>query len=335
MADQTTFGVGGPAEYFYIAQSTIDIVKAVKIARQLDIQFYIIGNGSNILVADRGVKGLVIKNSTEKIKILAKPPRAESISSNLAPRHSFTDNEDAQEIIKLEYDESKFPSVYVQLDSGISITEAIFYLLSKGITGLEWFSGIPATVGGAVFINLHGGHRFFSDYLITATILTKINKIKTVTADYFKFDYDYSNLKKDKVVVLTATLRLRRGPLPQAEKIAKTWALKKSYQPRRSAGCIFQNLTSAQQKKLSLPTSSIGYLMDKVLKLKGKTIGQAKISNQHAGFIENLDKAQASDICQLIKLMKQTANKQLKLNLKPEIVFLGFNDQELREINSV
>jgi len=325
MAQHTTFGIGGPAEYFLIAKTTDDLIKAVKTAKQNHLPFIILGNASNVLVSDQGIKGLVIKNQTSQIKVLdQKIPQTES--PPIPPRFKSLDKS-LQDIAQLEYDELKFPQVLVELDSGVLLPKAIFSLINQGITGLEWFAGIPATVGGATFINLHGGHKYFSDYLVNAKILTETNQIKTVPASYFQFGYDDSKLKTSQDIVLSVTLRLYRGPKNKALKIAKAWSLKKSHQPQRSAGCIFQNLSAPEQKKLDLPTPSIGYLMDKVLKLKGKTIGQARISPEHAGFIENLGQAKASHVIKLIQLMKQTAKQKLDLNLKLEIVLLGFTEK--------
>jgi UDP-N-acetylmuramate dehydrogenase len=321
LAEQTTFGIGGPAEYFYLAKTTADLIKAVKTARQNHLAFIVLGNASNVLVPDKGIKGLVIKNQTSQIKVLSTPPG--KLAAPQIPARFKSLDKSFQDMAQLEYDESKYPPILVEMDSGVFLPKAIFSLINQGITGLEWFAGIPATIGGACYINLHGGHKFFSDYLFNAKILTKANQVKTVPPGYFQFSYDQSKLKTKKEIVLSATLRLYRGPKEKALKIAQAWAEKKSHQPQRSAGCIFRNLSQAEQKKLGLPTSSIGYLMDKVLKLKGKTIGQARISPKHAGFIENLGGARAKDVIQLIKLMKQTAKKKLNLNLKLEIVCLN------------
>ncbi len=285
LKNHTTFKIGGPAEYFFEAKSTDDLVKAIKYARVEKIPFTIIGNGSNILVSDKGIMGLVIKNTSSKIEIL-------------------TNNQ-------------------VKLDSGVFLPKVIFYLIQKGLTGLEKFVSIPATVGGATFINMHGGDKFWSDYLISAEILTKDNQVKSVDNQYFKFDYDYSIIKETKDIVLTNTLQLQAGNKKSALKLAKEFQAKKVHHPQKSAGCIFQNLTPTQQKKLQLPTPSIGYLMDKVLKLKGTKIGQAKISDQHAGFIENLGKASSKDVLDIIKLIKTKAKKALGLDLKLEIVIYG------------
>lgn len=322
MSQHTTFKVGGPAQYFYEAQTVDDLVKAIKVTRKLGIQFKVIGNGSNILVSDSGIKGLIIKNLTQEIKTI-KSPKYIKPSKSIKPRFKST-NLEIQALQKLAYNQDSLEPVFVQIDSGVTLPKAIFSLIGQGITGLEWFAGIPSTIGGASYINLHGGHKYFSDYLVEAKILTKSGIIKTVPATYFKFDYDHSNLKKVKDTVLTVTLKLFKGPKDKALRIAKTWANKKSHQPQQSAGCIFKNLSQSQTKLHSLPTPSIGYLVDKVLSLKGKQVGQARISNQHAGFIENLGSASASDIMSLINLVKTKAKSKLNLDLKLEIVPLGF-----------
>ncbi len=319
----TTFKIGGPTEYFFEAKTTQDLISAVKYARQHHLSFFILGNGSNILVSDEGLKGLVIKNSSHQVKI-CNQTSSKIVKKAIRPRYR-----PLTKTINLSYDEAKYPQVLVQLDSGVFLPRAIFSLISQGITGLEWFAGIPATVGGACYINLHGADKYFSDYLVEAQVLTKNNQIKTVTADYFNFDYDDSKLKTRQDIILTATLSLVRGPKDTAMKIAQTWAEKKSHQPQVSAGCIFQNLSQKQQKKLNLPTPSIGYLMDKKLNLKGKTSGQAKISEKHAGFIENLGNAKAQDVISLINLMKQTAKKKLNLDLKLEIDLIGFRSKKV------
>jgi len=202
----------------------------------------------------------------------------------------------------------------------VFLPKAIFYLLNLGLTGLERFVSIPATVGGATYINMHGMDKFWADYLISAEILTKDNQPKTVDNQYFQFAYDYSIIKESKDIVLTNTIQLQKGNQKQALKLAKSLQLKKAHHPQRSAGCIFQNLSDKQQKTLDLPTPSIGYLMDKVLKLKGTKRGQAKISDSHAGFIENMRDASSKDVLDIISLMRQKAKKELDLDLKLEIV---------------
>ncbi len=316
LAQYSTFRIGGSAEYFIEAKTREELIEAVTWARQKRLVIHILGNGSNTLIADTGVKGLVIRNLTSQIKILEEKKTLER--SRVKPRFELVEPD--PNIAKLAYDESKYPPVLLKLDSGIYLPKAIFSLIAQGITGLEWFAGIPATVGGATYINLHGADKYWSDYLASAEIIGPDNQMKTVPWEYFRYDYDQSILKTSGDVVLSVTLELRRGPAGQALKIAKFWQVKKSHQPQRSLGCIFQNLSEAERQRLNLPTPSIGYLIDKKLGLKGTRIGQAWIPQNHAGFVENLGGAKAADVFQLIKLVQTKAKEQLGLELKLEIV---------------
>lgn len=282
----TTFKVGGPAQYFYEAKTIDDLVKTIVYARTQAIPFLILGAGSNILISDQGITGLIIKNQTQQIKVLS---------------HG-----------------------QVEIDSGVRLPLAIFSLLNQNLVGLEHFVGIPGTVGGATYMNIHGGDKFWADYLVSVKILDQDNQIRVVGQDYFNFKYDYSSLHDNHHIVLSEVLQLK-DQSSQNTKLKVLEKLKvKSHHPQKSAGCIFQNLNSIQQKRLNLPTASIGYLMDKVLKIKGTKIGQAIISPKHAGFIENLGEAKAKDIIKLIDFMKTKAKEKLDLDLKLEIQILGF-----------
>ena len=326
LSEHTTFKVGGPADHLVIVKTSAELIEAVKDAREKNWPYLVLGNGSNTLVADSGFRGAVIINDSQEIKVLDKPGK-EIEALKLKPRFDALEKA-IQDLTGGGYDFKDYPPVWVKLDCGVTLPRAIFGLIAQGITGLEWFAGIPATVGGASFINLHGGNKYWSDFLVEAEVLTADGELKTVGADYFNYDYDDSKIKKTKDTVVTVTMKLYRGPKDQALEIAKTWSLKKSHQPQRSAGCIFQNLDAKTQARLNLPTPSIGYMMDKVFNLKGTQIGQARIGLKHAGFIENLGKATADDIFQLIKLMKQTAKDKFGLLLKLEIVPIGFSHKE-------
>ena len=286
LKNHTTFKVGGPAEYFYEAKTREDLIKAIAYARDKKIPFMILGAGSNILVSDKGLKGLVIKNQVSKITVLK--------------------------------------DGLVEIDSGGRLPLAIFSLLNQDLTGLEHFVGIPGTIGGATYMNIHGGNKFFADYIVSAKILDENNQVKTVDNNYFNFKYDYSKLHDNNHILLSVILKLKPEPGQKAKTSAQEKLKNKSHHPQKSAGCIFQNLTKEEQKKLKLPYPSIGYIIDKVLTLKGTTIGDASISTNHAGFIENLGQATASDILKLINLIKTKAKQKLDLDLKLEIETLGF-----------
>jgi UDP-N-acetylenolpyruvoylglucosamine reductase len=146
---------------------------------------------------------------------------------------------------------------------------------------------------------------------------------KTVNRDYFKFAYDYSVLHQTKEIVLCAELILKKGDVNKAREEGKKWARQKSFQPQRSAGCIFRNLTINQQRKLNISTDSTGYVVDKLLKLSGTRIGGAVISNRHAAFIENVGSAKAADVYKLVQLIRARAKEELQINLELEAQLVG------------
>jgi UDP-N-acetylmuramate dehydrogenase len=169
---------------------------------------------------------------------------------------------------------------------------------------------------------MHGGNHFFGDFVHSAYLYDG-QDVKKVQNDYFQFGYDWSILHSTAEIVLEANLILHYGDTEKAKALSVDWARRKSLQPQKSAGCIFQNLTKEQQQQLDLPTSSIGYLIDKVLGLKGLQKGDAIISPEHAAFIVNRGKARAADVYYLYKTILQKANEQLGIKLKPEVEFIG------------
>ena len=281
LSEFSTFGIGGPIALFAEVRSAEEMVEGYAWAKANQTPVLVIGKGSNCLFNDAGFSGLVLLNKIDFCEI-----------------HNLD----------------------VHVGSGYSFSLLGVQTARRGLSGLEFASGIPATVGGATYINLHGANKYWSDYLVEAEIIDQKNRVKTVALEYFGYDYDQSTLKTSGDVVLSATLQLRRGPAEEALKIAKFWQAKKSHQPQRSLGCIFQNLSQTEQKQLNLPTPSIGYLIDKQLNLKGTQIGQAWIPQKHAGFVENLGGATATQVLQLIKLVQTKAKEQLGLDLKLEIV---------------
>ena len=245
LAPYTTFKIGGLAEYFFIAKTTKNLIFAIKEAKKLNFPYHIFGKASNVLISDQGLKGLVIINSTDRIKILK--------------------------------------NNQVELDSGVFLPKAILYLISQGLTGLEVFSGIPATVGGATAVKMHGVGANWEDFIV------KVNRYEDV--------------------ITSVVLKLKSGDSTVALARAKSIQFDKRNQPQRSAGCIFKNPVG----------QSAGKIIDQELHLKGKQIGQAQISLNHANFIVNLGGATSNDVLQLIKLIKNSAKKQLNLDLQLEI----------------
>lgn len=325
LARHTTLGVGGPARWFVTAHAIEQLQSGLRLAQEFDIPAFILGWGSNLVVSDEGFPGLVIQNRARSWKVLARPASAPSAGKTTAAARLAALGEQYYRVDDLMYSEDEDPVAIVQVESGAKIEPLMKDLLRRGVTGLQWFAGIPATVGGAIYMNMHGGYHFFGD-LVAAALLydprAAGEKLKTVAHDYFKFAYDRSILHDTRETVLWAQLRLHYGNVARARATAVEWARRKALQPQKSAGCIFRNLTSAQQERLNLPTPSIGYLVEHVLRLKGERRGDAVISPRHAAFIENLGQASARDVKELISLMKARAREELQLELLEEVEYL-------------
>lgn len=335
LAVYSTIGIGGPAEYLVEAKTTPELTASVRVATENNFPWYILGNGSNTLISDEGFSGLVIVNKCEQVSILKDLPKPIYTRYAINARLQQPNPEEFFTFSGLDYDENDQPVVCIQLDSGLKLQAAIYKLISKGITGLQWFSGIPGTIGGAIFMNAHGGTKFISDYFLSAVIMGKDGKVREEPWSYFKFGYDFSQLHYTREAIITATFELKRGDTSKAGNVAKEWARRKSLQPQRSLGSTFQNLTYETRDKLNLPTTSAGYIIDKILNLKGiKKKGNAIVSDKSANFIENLGGAKAIDVYEIIQEIKSEAKNKIGIDLIEEIQYLGnFNKSGIKPRN--
>lgn len=313
IAPHTTFRIGGKADFLCVVDSLLQLHDTIIACKTHRMPFKILGGGSNILVSDKGFRGLIIVNKAKGWEILENAEIPELISQT-AHRHQAEDS-----VTPLKSGQKK---VVVRVASGMKVPALMNALFAKDISGLELFAGIPATVGGAVYMNMHGGKLFFGDLLAQAQLLSK-GEVRNVPQSYFQFDYDYSILHETEEIVLSCDLVLTKGQSDAAKALAKDWIRKKKIQPQRSAGCLFQNLTQEEQERLGYPTPSIGYIIDKVLEMKGKTVGGAQIAESHAAFIENIGGATAADVLGLINEIKKQMLLKTGIVLKTEIEFVG------------
>lgn len=313
-APYTTFKIGGRADILIVANSISEVYSSVKLCNANEMKYKILGGGSNILISDNGFRGVIIINKSDNIEIIESASQlSESKNNKSVVRFASTNKPQT-----LEKNKEK---IIVRVASGVKIPRLINTLWTKNISGLELFAGIPATVGGAVYMNMHGANHFFGDLLLYATLFDG-NETKTVSNSYFQFDYDYSILHETRETILSCDLLLNKGSVSESKEITKDWLRKKRIQPQRSAGCIFQNITADTQQKLQLPTPSVGYIIDKVLQMKGYAVGGAKISESHAAFIENTGNATAKDVLELISTVKKEAYNKMSIQLETEIEFI-------------
>ena len=303
LARYTTFKIGGPADYFYDAKTSEEFVAVVARAYALGVPVTILGGGTNVLIGDRGIRGLVVKNSAQSITIRGLKGSIGSGSSSGV--------------------------VFVEADAGVPMNKLVRFTIEEGLAGLEMQLGLPGSVGGAVYMNSKWTHPtgYVGDAVYQATILDKNGEIKHVPHDYFRFGYDYSNLQQTKEYVVSVVFALRQDDKDRLWKTAnESIAYRRETQPQGvfSAGCTFKNISKAEALAVSTPnlTTSAGFLVDHA-GMKGARIGDAEISMLHANFIINKVHATASDVVKLIEKARSAVQNVYHVKLEEEIVRVG------------
>jgi UDP-N-acetylmuramate dehydrogenase len=288
LAPLTTFRIGGPADLFLRATTSQQIVAAVAAARELGIPYFVLGRGSNILVSDKGFRGLVIQCGVSGIQFL---------------------------------DELR-----VQAGAGVmTFPDLIQATVERGLGGLHHFVGIPSTVGGALWQNLHflspapSRERtvFIEEVVESAEILTEEREIKTVEVDYFRFGYDDSILQHREDLVLSAIFRLEPTPREELRRVIReNLAWRDERHPDLSlypcVGSVFRKIEGV----------GAGRLIDEC-GLKNHVEGRAGIFHKHANIIVNLGGATAQEVRRLMDLARDTVRRDTGYELTPEITFVG------------
>ncbi len=320
----TTWEIGGPAQYLIESNNNNELIEAINYGKRKKLPITVLGEASNVLISDKGIEGLVIINKSKNWQIVDGELISNGCSQKIKPRQ-FQIGEKIR-FGDLYYEEEKQKQVRVRADSGVNLTWFIGQLLKKGITGIHWFAGIPGTVGGGVYNNIHAGHLFLGEYVSRVEVLDKNSKIKLLKTDECGFDYDQSRFHKNDEVILSVDFNLYCGDTRKAKDFIEFWLGQRDIKyPLPSAGCVFKNVDQKTQEKLNLPTPSWGYIIDKVLGLKGKQIGGAMISDKHSAFIVNkTGRAKAKDVLGLIDLVKKESRKKLGIEPKLEVFLLGF-----------
>jgi UDP-N-acetylmuramate dehydrogenase len=267
---------------------TVDEVRAtVALAREFGVPVSLLGGGSNLLVADEGVRGLV----------------ARVHGGEIAMRGERT----------------------VRADAGVTINGLVRWTINRGVAGFETWAGTPGTVGGAVHGNAHFQGRLISELIERVTLVTPDADLLDVLVTDMEFGYDDSRLQRTGEVVVSADFRVGRGDPASLRAIAReSLAFRKRTQPLEapSAGCIFQNPDPARDPIPAGVPASAGALVDRA-GLKGVHEGSARVSPTHANFIVNDGGATARDIARLIDRCKREVRAKLGVSLREEIVRLG------------
>jgi UDP-N-acetylmuramate dehydrogenase len=287
LASLTTFRVGGPADWLLETKSADEIVAALRLAHQQGIPVTMLGGGSNVLVSDAGVRGLVVR------------PRGGEINS-VDPTH-------------------------VRADAAVTLNGLVRWTITRSLAGLETWAGTPGTVGGAIFGNAHFRGRNIGDLVTAVRIASRSGEVQDVAASEVDFGYDRSRLQTTGEVLLAAVFLVAGGEASALRVQAReSLAYRKRTQPlnQPSAGCVFQNPDPSRDRVPDPIPWSAGALIDRA-GLKGLAIGGARVSPTHANFIVNDGSATARDIRRVIVTCRTRVRAALGVELRDEIVYLG------------
>lgn len=282
LMNHTTFRVGGPAKFFIEPKDAHDLKLLLRLAKRYKIRLFVIGKGSNILVSDKGVDGLVLRLNAPYFKRLA-------LKKNR-----------------------------LDIGSGALLNRIVIFAKEHGLSGIEFLAGIPGTLGGALMMNagisrgVEGKKPMaenIGDIAEDIKVMDYDGNIKILNKSEIKFGYRKSSLSR--YIILSARIKLVEKNKQEIEnRIKKYLGYRKITQDlsRPSAGCIFRNSKGY----------SAGKLID-LCGLKGRRLGGAAISPKHANFILNLRAAHSRDILRLMDLARKKVNDKFNVGLEPEI----------------
>lgn len=284
LAEYTTYKIGGPAKYFVVAKTKQDLIHCVIEARNKSVPYFVLGLGANILIGDKGFNGLVIKNDSNLF----------SLDKNI-----------------------------LTAESGATISQLIDYTKENNLSGLEHFSGIPSTVGGAIWQNLHfltpdrTGTFYIESVIDSVEILNADNTLSMVDKDFFKFGYDYSILHDKEIIVTEVRFKLEyrdKNLIQNQINENLKWRNEKQPQLREfpSCGSVFKKIEGVGAGRLIEKSS-----------LKGFRVGGVQVSEKHANYLVNTGGATATDVVNLIKTIQQKVLKDSGYKLETEIKMIG------------
>lgn len=303
LSDKNWFGTGGTAKFYCEPQDEKDFEKALNFARINSLEIFVLGHGANILISDEGFCGLVIRPKLNDLVV--------DLSNNR-----------------------------VKAGSGVGLHDLINFCLENNLIGLEEFSGIPGTVGGSIFINIHYFEFLFSQFVVSACVIDrKTGEVFEVKPDWFNFGYNVSTLQNNQFYLINATFQLR-----QADFFEVAFARGRSieiirhrnarYPVEKTCGSFFRNFHLDEitflinEKKIPF----VAYYLDKIGVKGALRIGGAAVSHQHSNMIVAQEGATSSDIILLAKQMQQSVFNTFGVIPQPECRLIGFSSYPLLTI---
>ncbi len=302
LASHTNFRIGGPARLYLVASTADDIVNAIEKAKELGITWEILGGGSNVLVADEGIDGLVIQAANRDVAI------------------------DGQR---------------VTCGAGALMSMAARKAAEASLSGFEWAVTVPGTVGGAVFGNAgcFGGEMKDVVMSVDAYRIADGQRM-TLSRDDCRFGYRDSLFKHERHVIIGCALDLVAGDAATSlAKLEELVAKRKDAQPfgNASAGCMFKNVTFADESEIAKLRDEIdvpqefvdakqipaGWLVERA-GFKGYRLGNVEVSQKHANFLLNLGGGTADEVAQVVSMIQMKVRDSFGIQLKTEVQFIGF-----------
>lgn len=303
LSKYTTYKIGGTTKYLLRPTSIDNLVSALKYLESEKVSYFILGNGSNLIIKDDYYDGVVIKVDLLK---------------------------------KFKIDEE---NLVLDAEAGVFLPLISNKLAKMGYSAFEWAGGLPGTVGGSIYGNAEAYKVPISDVLLDVTVFQN-GEIKVYKKEDIKFEYRKSQFKKMKdVVILSARFKLEKKDEKELDEIMKKRAKKRlDTQPLEfpSAGSVFRNphidKYEKEAKKYNIPVNENGFISSGYLiehcGLKGKRIGGAMVSEKHANFILNVDNATSDDVINLMNLIKQTVKEKYEIELKSEQQIIDLAKEE-------
>ena len=285
MKSHTSFRVGGPAQIYSEPSSKEEIIALIDTAKALGLPFFLMGNGSNLVISDDGIDGLVIR-----------------LGENFSEISSETAPDDPE-------------AVLVTACAGTLLIRLSSFAAKASLTGLEFASGIPGSLGGAVFMNAGAYDHDMSEVIEKVTAISPSGEIKVWNKEDLDLGYRKSRFMAEGGIVCEAVLRLKKGDADEINLQIRTYTEKRTKsQPLNfpSAGSMFKR-----------PVGHYTGALIEQAGLKGFSIGGAQVSEKHAGFVINKGDATAKDIDDLVKHIQKTIREKFDVELQREVRFIG------------
>lgn len=280
-APLTTFRIGGPADVICWPKNATELIATINWAKKEELPITFLGGGSNVLISDYGIRGLLIVTSA------------------------------MDQIIR------NGDSLVVECGAGCDVQKLVFWSADQNLSGLEFSGGLPGSLGGAIWMNARAYGGEFSEIVEWVEAVNQNNEVEFFTKDQMQFEYKRSVFQHRRLYITRSRLKFKPGKREEILAIAQKNINDRNSKKQDkifSAGCVFKNNYSA-----GIPSGKL--IQD--AGLKGRTIGGARIFEEHANFVINADGAKAADVIALMKISQNAVKEKFNIDIYPEVQFIG------------